>query len=451
MSKTPTYEGSLKTTYGGLLKMALPIMFGTFVSFIVVLIDNAFLSRYSQDDFNAAGIGGLIYVALFMLGVGLSSGVQIMIARRAGERRYKEIGNLFNHSLVLLMILAAILWALLYFVMPSVLEQTMASEALFNRLEDFLVWRPWGFFVSFVNLALVAFYVGIGRTQVLVYAMILTSATNILLDYGLIFGNWGFPEMGVGGAALASFLSESAAMIFAVLYTIFNKKVRQYCLLKFLKIYGHIMRKMLSFSWPLMIQQGISLTAYAIFFNFLEQMGPTELEASNVMRTLYLLILVPVLGFSSVTKTYVSQMMAEERSKDVFPILKKITILNVACTGAILGVILLWPAPVIEIINENPLVVDKSISILHVVWGAPIVYAISVVIFSLISGSGDTHTALLIETAIIIVYLVVAWFLAIKLNSSLTTVWMCEYLYFGLLGVVSYAYIRKGKWKTIKF
>jgi putative MATE family efflux protein len=433
------------------MKMALPIMFGTFVSFIVVLIDNAFLSHYGgADDFNAAGIGGLIYIALFMLGLGLSSGAQIMIARRNGEKRYREIGNLFNHTLVILLLLAAVLWALLYFILPELLAHTISSDTIYFKLQEFFKYRPWGFFVSFVNLALIAFYVGIGKTQVLVWTMLITSLANVGLDYALIGGHWGAPKMGIGGAALASLISEATAMVFAVLYTVFNKSIRQYCLLRYFKIYQYLLRKILGFSWPLMVQQGISLAAYAIFFNFIEQIGPTQLEASNVMRNLYLLVLVPVLGFSSVTKTYVSHLIAENRQSMIYPVLKKITILNVVLTGVIMGVVLLWPRPIMAVINDNGVVVEQAVSILYTVWGAPILYAFSVVVFSLISGSGDTYAALLIESGIIIVYLGTVYYLSIVQESSLTTVWLCEYLYFGLLGIVSWLFVRSGRWENIK-
>lgn len=472
---------SLSTSYGTLLKMAMPIMFGTFVSFIVVLIDNAFLSRLDQhvesarwlveqfpnisfwsnfestgllslgaENFNAAGLGGLVYVAFFMLGVGLSSGIQIMIARRAGEKRYKAIGGIFNHGLVMLCGFAAIAFAFLYFLMPSWLEETMNSQEVYNSLEGFLIYRPWGYFVAAVNLVLVAFYVGIGRTNVLIYTMLITSVTNIFLDYGLIFGHWGFPAMGASGAALASFLSEATAAAFAVAYTFMNRWVREYYLMRYFKIYKERLGKMVKFCWPLMIQQGISLAAYAVFFYFVEQLGETELEASNVMRNLYLLVLVPVLGFSSVTKTYVSQLLAEERIDEMFSTLKRIIVLSLSITGVIMAALLVWPSELMSIINEDAKIIEQATSILHVVWGAPLIYALGVIIFSVIPGSGDTHVALMVETAVIVVYLCLAYYLTIVLKLEVTQVWLCEYLYFGLLAVVSLLYLKTGRWRSIQ-
>ena len=71
-------------------------MFGTFVQFLVTLTDTAFLTRISEVALDAAGTAALIYVTFFMVGVGISNGAQIIIARREGSGNYSAIGKLFK-------------------------------------------------------------------------------------------------------------------------------------------------------------------------------------------------------------------------------------------------------------------------------------------------------------------------------------------------------------------
>ncbi len=425
-------------------------MFGTFVQFIVVLADGSFLSRVGGDDFNAAGIGGVMYVAFFMLGVGFASGAQILIARREGEGRYREVGSLFNHTLVGLLLMGVTLFVAFFFLGPVILGKTLKSEAIFVALDEFLHYRSWGFIVSFINLALVAFYVGVARTNILIWTTLITAGVNIVLDYALIFGNWGFPQMGVGGAALASLLSEITALVFAIIYTIFNPTIKKYCLLKFRRLYKNVIRRLFRISWPLMIQQFLSLAAWFIFFNLIEQLGSQELEASNVVRHLYFLAMVPIMGFSSVTKTFVSNLIAQKKLDEVVPAIKKIVTLSAAFTSFIVLMLLLFPHFFIGVINEDPNVVEMSISILHVVAVSLVLFSISTVLFNMISGSGDTRSALLIEFSIIVVYLFAASYVAVVRQADIQVVWYCEYIYFGLLGLVSFVYLKKGKWKTIQ-
>ena len=74
---------------------------------------------------------------------------------------------------------------------------------------EFLDWRIYGFFFSFVNVMFRALYIGITRTKVLTINAVVMALTNVILDYALIFGKFGLPEMGIKGAAIASVLAEA--------------------------------------------------------------------------------------------------------------------------------------------------------------------------------------------------------------------------------------------------
>ena len=78
---------TLSTSYSAILKLALPVSAGTFTQFLVVLTDNFFLSQVSDATLNGAGNAGILYITLAMVGQGLSSFGQILIARRVGEGR----------------------------------------------------------------------------------------------------------------------------------------------------------------------------------------------------------------------------------------------------------------------------------------------------------------------------------------------------------------------------
>jgi Na+-driven multidrug efflux pump len=83
-----------------------------------------------------------------------------------------------------------------------------------------------------------------------------------------------------------------------------------------------------------------------------------------------------------------------------------------------------------------------------VIFGATIVFALSQNMFSGVSGTGNTKHALLIEVVTLIIYLVFTWYIGIKLSQPIEVVWFCEYLYFGMLGVFSFYYLKSQRWQS---
>ena len=106
----------------------------------------------------------------------------------------------------------------------------ISSDAILNATEEFLDWRVFGFFFSFVNVMFRALFIGITRTKVLTLNAVLMAMTNVLLDYLLIFGHAGFPKMGIQGAAIASVIAEAVSILFFVVYTRLTVDIRKYAL-----------------------------------------------------------------------------------------------------------------------------------------------------------------------------------------------------------------------------
>ncbi|MGB1945079.1 MAG: MATE family efflux transporter, partial [Flavobacteriales bacterium] len=93
--------GELKTGYADLLRMAIPISVGTMLQFFVLLTDNFFLARLSEQAINGAGNAGLVYMTLEMIAVGSAAALQIVIARRIGEGRRDAALQTFRTGLLL--------------------------------------------------------------------------------------------------------------------------------------------------------------------------------------------------------------------------------------------------------------------------------------------------------------------------------------------------------------
>ncbi|MBK6965160.1 MAG: MATE family efflux transporter [Bacteroidales bacterium] len=440
---------TLKTvpSYRRIWEISLPIILSLLAQNIVNVTDTAFLGRVGEVELGASAIAGLFYISLFMLGFGFGIGGQILIARRNGERNYGEIGKITDNSLYFLMGMGLVLFLLIKFFSPAMLRPLIASDAVYQASVDFLQYRIYGIFFAFGNILLRAFYIGTTSTRVLTYNALIMAGTNVILDYGLIFGNLGLPEMGIKGAALASAIAEGVSAIYFFTYTVKMVDLKKYNLFRFARFDWQIVRKTLDISIFVMLQYFISLAAWFIFFMIIEKMGERSLAISNIIRSAYIVLMIPVFAFGSTASSLVSNVIGQGKPDQVIPIIKKVALLNFMLVGSAVFISALIPSLLISVYTSNAELVRQTVPSFYVVMSALLLFSFSSILFNGVSGTANTATALTIEVITIMIYLVVAWFLAVHLKLSIELVWTSEYVYFLLLGLLSYFYLRSGKWR----
>lgn len=184
--------------------IAYPIIFGNLAQTLIALTDTAFLGRVSSIALGASMMAGIYYYVYSTLAWGFAIGVQIIVARRLGEGRLERIGVIFEHGLVFVLALSTILFLLQHLFTADILEKIIQSPNIYAAAMEYMDYRHYGIIFVCFNFLFRALYVGLSNTKVISFSTALMAGVNIFLDYVLIFGKWGFPEMGTGGAALAS-------------------------------------------------------------------------------------------------------------------------------------------------------------------------------------------------------------------------------------------------------
>lgn len=446
-------------SYKGIINVALPISLGSFVQFLVVLTDNYFLSRIGiaggspelgMNAMNGAGNGALIYVTLLMFVIGLSSGAQILIARRNGEREFSIAGEFFANSLWICAGLGILLFFLLRLITANALEPFLDSPSVLDNMERFLNIRMLGMLFYPITLIIMAFYAGIARTRLLMYTTALTAVINIILDWILIFGNAGAPVLGLEGAAIATVIAEAAAFVFAIVFVFADKKNKPYQLWSAIKKFTMIHTKRITkISLPIIGQQVLALSTWTVFFFMVENLGEKSLQASHVVRSMYLLTFVSVMGIGQATKTYVSSLIAEERQKDLRICLKRLAVINVCGVLLLTHGMWLYPEFIAGQFTSDAEVLMLATKSLLVVIPAMILAAFSSVFLNAIEGSGRTPIAFFIEVIAISLYLTLTYILTAVYIQPVYLVWLNDCLYFGIIVLMGGLYLKFGRWKNV--
>lgn len=437
----------IDTSYRGILKVALPISLSTFVQFIVVFTDNYFLSQVGETALNAAGNSGILYVAFMMIAVGLSSGLQILVARRVGESSEKEAGQLLLNALLLALFIGIMIFGLVHFVRYAFLDLLLSDESLSREMSTFLSIRTSGYLIYPLVLCFIGFYSGIARTRILFYITLLMAVINLGGDYLFIFGNSWIAPMGSKGAAWASFLSEACAVLFVVAFTAKHLGLKRFHLKEAAKIIPvRYSRKILKVSIPLMGQQFLALATWTSFFFMVEKMGQEELYISHLVRAFYFLSFVIVFGIGQTTKTYVSTLIAEERQADLKLVMRKLITTNIVGISILVHGFIFYPQFLFSLFTDDPFIIESGARVLYIVFIAAIIFSFSSVFLNAIEGAGKTSVAFWIELSCIISYIVFSYLMIFKWEQDIVRVWMMDWLYFGLMGILSLLFLIRKPW-----
>jgi putative MATE family efflux protein len=440
----------LKTsvTYREIWRIAYPIIIGSVAQNLLNVIDTAFLGRVGEVALGAGAIGGIFYLVFTMLAWGFGIGTQIIIARRNGEHAFHEIGRTFQHGFYFMVPVALGLFSIMQFFSGDILKLIIKSPGIYQGFRDFMAFRSYGIFFAGINMLFSGFYIGISKTKVITWATSTAVFVNIILDYGLIFGHLGLPEMGIGGAALASSVSEFASMVLFALYTIYRLDGKKYNLNKIARFDDALYKRIIRVATPVMLQNVFSMTAWLTFFLFIEKLGEQALAVSNIIRSFYIILIIPVWGFSSAASSLVSNLIGQGREQEVMSFIYKVV--KLCLLGIFLTVFVgsLFPGQALRIYTDDINLIKASIPALYVIYFAAFFLAIAFIFFSAVSGTGKTQVSFVIEMVVLTFYLLIAYILADVLRMKIQVVWLSECFYSIMIGLMSYWYLIKGKWKT---
>lgn len=417
---------------------------------VVNVTDTAFLGQLSSVALGAAGNSGIFYFVLVITAMGFTTGSQIIIGRRNGEENYSQIGKVFQHSFYFVLPLALVLFVLMQAGTSIFLQSITKSKAILEASISFLNYRSYGVFFALINFVFIAFYVGTTNTTVLIVSTFIMMFTNVFLDYGLIFGNFGLPQLGIKGAAIASSISEMIASIFFIFYTYFIVDWKKYDLFKINKFELSVLKRILKIGSPIMIQNFLSLSSWFIFFIIIEKMGEVELAVSHIVRSIYMVLMIPLFGLSNATNTMVSNLIGQNKIDQVFPFLLRVVVLSIGCTFVVLILNIFIPEYIIGFYTKDILLIPQALSTLKIINITMFLFCVAFIFFNGVTGTGNTKTSLLIEFITIIIYLIGAYYIAIVFKAKLEYVWCSEFIYFILLGGLSILYMKYGNWKQIE-
>lgn len=429
-------------------------MLGSAAQNVIALSDAVLLYHLGEIEFGAIGFVGVFYITIAAIGYSFSRGGQIMIARRMGEKKPGSVGHVFHTMLLFEMALAVLMWAFMKFATPWFFQIFLDhSPAIYQKSLEYIHYRAYGIFFSYGGIALISLYSGIARPGIIFIDTVILAIVNLVLNYGLIFGKFGLPAMGIGGSGLASSIAEGVAFAVFVAYMVYDRQNRPLRIFTVPEPDWPLTRQQLNLSLPVVANAAVGQGSWVFFFGMVENLGPRALAVSNLARTVYLLLSIPMWGFSSGANTLVSNLIGQSRHREVLPAAWKIARFCWGISMIIAVPILLFPGKILyPLLGKSDMsLIGETQPVFYLLLLILSLATVGVVFMNTLAGTGATWFGLKLQAITVFIYLGYLFVITNFTTLGLLWVWAAEVLYWLVMIALVLYYLRTERWHAMNF
>ena len=433
-----------------ILELSLPVFFGMLSHTLIQVSDTLMVGKLGSEAIASAGLGGVAYFTILSFLMNGSIGVQILTARRFGEGNEIEIGKIGVSVLYFSFLAGAILSLLGFYLSGWVIAFVSDDPTIIVKASSYLAYRFLGTVFFFSVFALRGFMDGLGYTYVGMIAAFSSTFSNIFMNWVLIYGNLGFPALGVDGAAIASALSGLPAVLILLIF-LFKKNIRYYLKKSNFQFDLSILRTANSIGLPSAIDGSLTNIAFMIFNKFAGLIGLNALAAFQIIISIISLSFMPGFAFGVAATTILGKGMGAGK----FQLAKLGTFRSASFSGILMGIMgilfIVFGKEIIGLFSNESAVIKETYPALVVIALVQVGDAYHMVFGSALRSAGLVFWVLKMYAFIsYVIMLPTAYFLGIYLGLGSTGLWSAISLWIVFLSAVFVWKFNQGDWKTHK-
>lgn len=279
-----------------ILKLGMPLILSNLAQFAIHMTDALMLGWYSVTALAASTIAGTFFFLTFIVGSGFAQAVTPLVAAAAEAGDDQQVRRTTRMALWLSVIYGGIM--MIPFIWTEQIMLAIGQDpAVAAAAQTYLHIVAFQMIPALLVMTFKSFLAGLERTGIILWSTLGTAVLNAIVNYALIFGNWGAPELGIQGAAIASVAMTLLNVAIFLVYVLW--KTPQFKLLQ--NIFApdvEVMRKVFSLGWPIgltSLAEGGLFSASAVMIGWL---GPIPLAAHGIAIQLASLTFMVHIGFS---------------------------------------------------------------------------------------------------------------------------------------------------------
>ena len=446
----PPWHSNLAIEKSRLLRisgLALPMIAAALSTNLMTFVDTLMVGQLGDAALGGVGIGGQLFFLLLSVALGLTAGVQAMVARRVGEERLDLTGKVLNAGILLAVVAGLFLVTLGYWLAPLVFGVINNDPRVIDEGLAYLSTRLPSLLLMGLTLTFRSYWVGVSLAKWSMVAIITLSVANVVFNYVLIFGNFGAPRMEVAGAGLGSTLAVLVGLLvnvgFALKFALNNGFLRG------LPEPKHI-KTIMKVAYPESLRQALFSVGVVLLYVLVGQIGTRELAAFHVVISICLIAYMPHIGIGGAATTLVGEALGRRDARDA-----KVWGWQVSNVGLIVltglgAAVALFPHAILALFFVDQSTLAIAVIPLQLAVFAHVLDGYSKIVGAALVGAGATKVAmqltLLPQYLLLLPLLAVSVFLGYGLSEA-----MAIFLGSTAISALLFAYVwQRERWNSIE-
>lgn len=299
------------------LKLAAPVMLGMLGHTFVGLVDNIMVGQLGTAELAAVSLGNSFMFIAMSLGIGFSTAITPLVAEADGENNFANGKSAFKHGLFLCTTLGIALFLMILAAKPLMYLMKQPPEVVELAI-------PYLDLVAFSLIPLVSFQAlkqfsdGLSMTKYPMYATLVANLVNIALNYVLIFGKFGFPQMGIVGAAVGTLASRFVMVIFLWVFLRYKEKSKPYVIhIKFFILESRMIKKIVALGFPSALQMFFEVAIFTAAIWLSGILGKNPQAANQIALNLASMTFMVAMGLSVAAMVRVGNQKGLQHFRDL--------------------------------------------------------------------------------------------------------------------------------------
>ncbi|MGD9488212.1 MAG: MATE family efflux transporter [Calditrichaceae bacterium] len=441
--KKQNYSLINQNLHKSIYELSFPGMISSVLQTLYQLIDAYWVGKLGASALAAIGGSSFIMWAIFSLSALSVNGITTLVAQSVGAGD-EEKGRYAAGQGMLINTISAVVIAIVVFVTQNMLFRVMGfDEIVFNEARTYLSIVLSGLIFSFWFVGMEGVFRGIGDTKTPMIILAIALLLNAVLDPVFIFGWFGFPEMGVAGAAFATILSEIVAAGLCV-YILRKKKFLPDFRVRIDKI---IIWRILSIGSPIAFGGFFFSLIYVALTGIIARFGTEAIAAIGVCHRIEGIAWFACVGYSAAASTLVGQNVGARSIASAQKAAWWVNIYGVMTLFLVSVVFFFWPEWLMSVFTTDVSVQKIGVEYLRIIAVFEIFLGLEVIMEGAFSGAGYTLPVMLVSVPVTLSRIPLAWFFAINLDWGTKGIWWAIALTTFLKGLLNTILFAMGLWK----
>jgi putative MATE family efflux protein len=348
------------------ITLGAPLLAGMVSEFFMYIADSAMVGRLGTEHLAAIAIATLYGEIMWVIVWPFAPGTQALAARRYGQLQatasakdstknllFQKTGNILDNSLVVSFSagLAAMLMAVFS---EQILELLLDDQQLIPLAESYIRIIKYAMPLAGIFYSFYGFLAAVNMTRAIMVATVGLNILNILFNYVLIFGKFGFPALGIEGAAIGTVLAQALGTAYIIGYVFISKPTRVFRCCRFQSLQRNLMKDIFVAAYPIIVQLGLVLSIIFYYETIIAGIGTIYLAVTHIIFTIFVLNRTLVGGFAEGGSILIGNHLGRDEHQEAIQYAHATLYIAFFFGVLLMAVLWMFPESIVKVFNQEP-------------------------------------------------------------------------------------------------